>query len=447
VFGIACVLALCAWGGYHFWARAKPTPKPVAVPPEIPAAVVDEGVRTALTAARDKVLADPQSGQAWGELGLSYRAHNLNPESNACFAVAARFDPQNPRWPYLIGVINLLVAPDDAVPHLRTAYELATDPKHKSLTRLRLAEALFDRNDLAGAAQLYSEEARSDPLGARAQFGLGALAAARGDHQGAIAPLRHAADSPFAHRKATALLAASHRQLGTVAEAERLDREAARGGADLPWPDPFLTEYAGRETGRAARMKAAEQFEASGRFDEAVKELEAVARTDPDDQVLVSLGLNLAQMGRYADAERVLRVVTTRTPDHAVARYFLGVSIYFPAERAWLAGDRQWAQPRFEEAVKELRKAAALKPDKGMAHLYAGLALKYLGNLQEALDECRAGVRATPNLADTHLGVGEVLVAMGKSAEAVPHLETAARLALPNDTRAKALLEKIGKKP
>src|SRR6185503_4037107 len=131
-----------------------------AVPPEVPAAVVDPAVRAALAEARERVLAEPRSGSAWGELGWTFRAHNLNVESNACFAVAAKLDPKDPRWPYLIGAINLLIAPDDAIPHLRTAYELATEPAHKSLTRLRLAEALLDRNDLDGAAKLFNEEAQ-----------------------------------------------------------------------------------------------------------------------------------------------------------------------------------------------------------------------------------------------------------------------------------------------
>jgi tetratricopeptide (TPR) repeat protein len=441
---LVCVLALAGFGAYH-WLRPKPAAEPTPPPPEVPAVVVDPAVRSALTEAREAVLAQPQSGQAWGNLGLTFRAHNLNPESNACFAVAARLDPKNPRWPYLIGVSNLLLAPDDAVPHLRTAYELAVEPEHRSLTRLRLAEALLDRNDLDGAARLFTEEQEKNPRNPRAYFGLGAVAAARGDHRAAVAALVRAADTPFAHRKAAALLAASYRQLGDDTASERFERAAARGGADLPWPDPFLTEYTGRAVGRRARMTRAEEFEAKGQLADAVAVLEDVVQTDPDDQAVVSLGINLAKLGRYDRAERVLRTVVARAPDHASAHYFLGIALYMQAADAWV-GDRARAKPQFEEAVRELRRAAALKPDNGLAHLYAGLALKYLGDLPGALAECRSAVEVAPNLADTHLGVGEVLVAMDKPAEAVPHIETAARLSAPNDMRAKVLLEKIGKK-
>jgi len=291
-------------------------------------------------------------------------------------------------------------------------------------------------------------EAAANPVNARAQFGLGAAAAARGDHRAAVRFLAVAADSPFTRKKAAALLAASHRRLGDAAAAVRFEREAAGGADDLLWPDPFMAEYGRRETGRSGRMQAVEELEAKGRLREAVAELDALAQTASDDQVLVSLGMLQAKAGDFARAERTLRAVVARTPDHAVARYFLGIALYMPAEAAWLAGDRATAEPQLRAAVAELRTAAALKPDKGLAHLYAGLALKRLGDLPAAEAECRAAVRASPQFAEVHLRLGELLMTAGKGAEAVPHLETAARLAPPGDTQATTLLEKVrGKTP
>jgi tetratricopeptide (TPR) repeat protein len=95
----------------------------------------------------------------------------------------------------------------------------------------------------------------------------------------------------------------------------------------------------------------------------------------------------------------------------------------------------------FEEAAKELRKSTERKQD-GMAHLFAGRALAAAGHPDEALEECLIAVRVAPHLADTHLGVAEVLVARGRATEAVPYLREAARLALPQDTRAIELLKK-----
>ena len=134
-------MAVVAVGWYRH------THPPVVAPPEVPEAALDPGVRSALSRAREAVLKNPNSGPAWGELGMTFRVHGFYPQSNACFLQAARFDPENPRWPYLIGLINLLFAPDDAVPHLRTAARLAKTPEHRVAIRLRLAEALVERGE------------------------------------------------------------------------------------------------------------------------------------------------------------------------------------------------------------------------------------------------------------------------------------------------------------
>jgi len=437
-------LALAAIGGLVARSRFRAVPVPPAVSvPAIPESVVDADVRAALTAAEAKVLAEPRSGAAWGELGMLHRAHGLNTQSNDCFAEAAKLDARNPRWPYLIGLINLLIAPAEAVPHLRMAYGLASDPEYKSAARLRLAEALLERGELDEAERLFSGEVRENPRNPRGHFGLGTVAGTRGDHRAAIGYLAGVANSPFAHRRASGLIAAAHAQLGNVEEAERFGSEAGRGPPDLPWRDPYIAEYTRLEAGRSARLRVAEDYEARGQIPQAVMTLEELARSSPDDQLLVSLGINLAKMGEFARAERTLLAVLARAPDHAVGRYFLGISLYMQAEAATKAGEKARAEPQFRDALKQLRRAAELKPDNGLAHLYAGYSSKHLGDLPAAADECRAAVAASPHLVDTHLGLAEILIAQDRNAEAVPHLERAIRLATPNDTRAKSLLEKI----
>jgi tetratricopeptide (TPR) repeat protein len=435
--------AIVAAGGYLTWRRFDSSHPPPS-PPEIPVFITDEEVRGALTEARDQVLADPRSGDKWGSLGLRYRAHNLNAESNDCFAVAAKLDPQDPRWPYLIGAINLLLAPEEAVPHLRIAYRLSAIPAYKSAARLRLAEALLERKELNEAEQLFLEETQSGPWNARAQFGLGLIAVARGDYEPAIKFLTSAQTSPFAHRKAATILAAAYGQLQRPEEAQRFAQEASRGPQDLPWPDAFISEYLVLQAGRSARMQAVEKLEAEGRIPEAVAELESIARDSPDDLVLVTLGINLAKSGDYARAESPLRFVLSRSPEHAVGHYFLGISLFMQAEQLEKSGEKPRAETVFQEAIKELLQAAALKPDQGLAHLYAGFALKHLGKRPEAVEQFRAAIAASPQLHLTHFALAEALIDMEKPAEAMPHLEAAARLSPPGDTRAKDLLQKLG---
>src|SRR5579864_8980321 len=98
----AAVLA----SGWVLWKQLhKPVP-PTANPPEIPTSVHDKEIVAALERARNSVISNPNSGLAWGELGLVFLAHRFHRESDICFVEASRFDPTNPRWPYLIGLHN-----------------------------------------------------------------------------------------------------------------------------------------------------------------------------------------------------------------------------------------------------------------------------------------------------------------------------------------------------
>src|SRR5581483_7715334 len=128
VVGLVAV-ALAGAGGAAWWYATRPA---VPDPPPVPDRVTDPTVRAAAEEARAGVLRDPRSAAAWGEYGLVCRANGLNAESNVCFAQAARLDPDDARWPYLIGVLDLRFAPDEAPPHLQAAYRLATAPKYKS---------------------------------------------------------------------------------------------------------------------------------------------------------------------------------------------------------------------------------------------------------------------------------------------------------------------------
>lgn len=436
VLGLAA-LAVLGLAAYWLWPHSPQAAGPS--PPEIPSSVVDREVQEALSKAREAVLANPGSGQAWGELGLVFRAHELVNQSNICFTEAAARDAENPRWPYLLGLDGLASASPDAMNLLRQAYRLARQPEYQSAARLRLAEAYLDRGENDEAAKLFQEELSRNPGSARARLGLGVLAAGGGDDTAAIDHLTAVMQSPFANRKAAALLAASHRRLGHAEDASRYERLAATS-SDEPWPDPFLNEYLSRQTGRTARLMAASALEAQGREPEALAILAEMLKDNPDDRVMVSIGAALVRLKDVGRAEQVLRDVLKRSPDNALARDYLGVALSMQGEGLWGKKQTQQAIPYFTAALVEFRRAAALYPE-GKGNLHAGMALKYLGQFPEAAEAYRAAIRTSPHLASTHLALGEVLLQMGKPGEAIPHLEEAIRLAPASDKLARKLLE------
>jgi tetratricopeptide (TPR) repeat protein len=442
---LVLVIIAIVGGGVVAWQRfhSPLPPLPVANPPGIPDSLVDPELRAVLTKARERVIGDPRSENVWGDLGLLFRAHKLFEESIACFGEASKLNPANPRWPYLIGNLKLRLEPEGAIPYLRAAYSVSTEPGERSATRLQLADALLDRDELDEATGLYREELSRNSQNPRSHYGLGAAAFSRGDPAVAIDHLLIAASSPSSRQMASALLATCYSQLGRTSEAKRFEQEAARPPLDQPWPDPLDSGAADWQVGSDSRERMLGGLRDQGRNKEVIRALREIVRDHPEDQMEMSLGIEEVMAGEWLTAEKVLRKALAKNPDHATGRCFLGLSLYYQALFKWQSGNRGSANKLFEAALAEFRKSYELKPDMGQAHLFAGCSLKYLGRLPEAVEECRMVIRAMPQSSDAHYTLGELLHEQGKSEEAVPCLEDAARLAPANDNRAKTLLQKI----
>ncbi|HEV3383639.1 MAG TPA: tetratricopeptide repeat protein [Gemmata sp.] len=440
--GVVAALAIFG-GGISAWRRFHPEAMPFATPPEIPSLIVEPEVRAVLNKARQRAIDEPRSELAWGELGLINRAHALNQESIVCFAEAAKLNSSSPRWPYLIGTVNLIIAPDEAIPYLRTAYSLAAQADDRSAARLLLAEALLDHNELDEATRLFDEELAVNPQNPRGHYGLGVTNAKRGNTAAAIDHLLVAAKSPLSRQKASALLATNYYQLDQADKAARFEKESVRPPVDQPWPDSLDSGVSTWLVGSAARQRRVNELQANGRHLEAVAVLQEMARNNPEERDEVTIGIYLGMQGNWTAAEKAFRSALARNSDHATGRCFLGESLYFQAVAKWESGNRDAARQQFEAALVEFGKSIELKPDMGQAHLFAACSMKYLGRLPDAAAECRTAIQVMPQSADAHYTLGEVLHQQGKSGEAVSHLENAVRLAPPHDTRAKTLLQQI----
>src|SRR5437764_828110 len=86
-------LALAGWVGWRWYA----TP----APPRIPLDGVQTEIAQAVGAALEEVRRRPRSGAAWGRLGMVLHANGFDEHVADCYRNAERFDPNNPRWPYL----------------------------------------------------------------------------------------------------------------------------------------------------------------------------------------------------------------------------------------------------------------------------------------------------------------------------------------------------------
>lgn len=215
-FAGVCLLAL-AGGSYYFWRQNSPPEPPIIKLPDSDPAIVK-----AIEEGRVAVQRAPRSGQAWGRLGMVLSIHDVLPEADICFAQAERFEPREPRWPYLRGLARSGEDPAAALPSLQRAAEGCGDIP---APHLRLAELLIERGRLEEAEAEISPVLQRDPRDARALLCRARLAMARGQPQKALEfarqSIQHAPDVKASHT----LLGAIEQRSGN--QAVRRKRSAA----------------------------------------------------------------------------------------------------------------------------------------------------------------------------------------------------------------------------
>jgi tetratricopeptide (TPR) repeat protein len=435
---VAALLMLGGGAGVWWWFRA-----PVAVPPPLPANLTDPEVSQALQQARQKVVDNPRSALAWGQLGMTLEAHLYEPEADRCFAEAARLNPNDPRWPYFRGLHALKYDPDNAVAFLRQAADHAL-PGSASALRLRLAEALLERQQLDEAEKLFREEWQRESGQPRTAFGLGLIALARNDARAAEEFLTVARASPTARRPATAHLAALAHARGDKAAASRYERDVGpRSGDALAWPDPLVDEILALQVGLDTRLKGVSELERQHRYDEAAQAYLDQLKNHPSTRAYVGAGLNLVRLGNYDQGLPLLREAVKLDPESSNPHYTLAQALFMRAEKQWAqTPDAPEAKEWLREVIVEARRTTELKRDHAWAYLFWGLSLRYLGEPAAALVPLRQGVACRPGEIELQLALGETLLEVGELREAETHLENARQLD-PKDQRPARALERL----
>ena len=442
---LGALLLLVLAGVVVYYYRTRPVPP---VPPGEDLAGLEPAVREAVDSARRGVLAEPRSADAWGKLGETLLANELDTLSARCFAEAERLDPEEGRWPYYQGgtLINQGES-NAALPYLRRAVERCdttlTAPLHL------LGETLMSLGHLDEAEAQFREALRRKPDEPRARYNLGLVAVARQDWQVARDAFSACLADPACRQKARFQLAAVLARLNEPAKANEFLDQTRRMPKDLEWPDPLVAEYLQRAVKKRERYRRVEQLEAAGRYRDAVAVLVPMTEQFPDDALPhLTLGKMLGQTGDYARAEVALRKAMRLDPDTVQPLYFTSLVLYLQGEA--LAKDKRTeerAQACFREAAELARNALRLQPDYGFAHMSLGLALKRQGRPAEAIDALRKAVRCNPELAEIHYYLGETLAEQGHGAEARTQLDAALRLAEPHVAWRKAAEERLGKLP
>lgn len=147
--------------------------------------------------------------------------------------------------------------------------------------------------------------------------------------------------------------------------------------------------------------------------------------------------LGLFQAGRLEEAEAAWRAILARKPDDAEALHLLGLILLrtgraegaklldrsierAPRNAAFLNNRAQILAEtgRFDEAMRDLKRALMLEPRFHAALCHLGSLLRRQGRHEEALAAFRRALAIDPRLPDAHVGLGNVLRERGDPAGA-----------------------------
>jgi tetratricopeptide (TPR) repeat protein len=373
-------------------------------------------VREAIEAARTRVVSQPDSGTAWGELAMLLRAHGFDLPADAAFRRAEELDRDEFRWPYLLGVSLENVDPLEAERCLKRAIRLAPD---SALPRLSLAEMLADLGREQEAERLFRDASQLDSLNTRPLLGLARLKLAEGELADAEGLCRQVEEIEPEGRMVQELLARVLYRQGRQAEAERVRRRLETMPQVETSNDPYVAEVLIlRRDPNWIAVKAQTMLE-QGQTQRAVEYLESVITEHPGRvRFPLQLARALGGVGQAGRAREVLRQAIVDFPDSAELRLVQGLVL----------GELK----EIDAAIESFKAAIQRKPDYAEAWLWQGRALRDRGAAGRAERCFRQAIRFRPDLPDAHAALGELLLGSGGAAglaEAARELETAVDLA------------------
>ncbi len=411
--------------------------------------------------ARQAVLADPGSAQAFGRLGMIFQAHDLHTEAVACYARAAELAPDEGRWPYLAAQSMRQNDLEAAVGLFEEAARRGID--HPAF-HVGYGDVLAQLGRAEPAQAAYRKALELDPKVTHALYGLAQLALAKGAPEEAREHLEQAAAIAPWHGQVHTLLAQTYQRLGLAEDAAR-ELEAAGAYPDpTQAADPVYQEVEaeavntlaygsrGRRLAREGRFAEAEEqyrkvlelrtatatatagdysnlggvLAGQGKIDEAIALYEKALELDDDDPyALNNLAMALAQKGEPEKAVEHLSKAVAIEPAYPEAHHNLGLV------RA--------SQRRFSDAIEHYREALSHNPSFAAAHNDLGTALAGMRDLDAAIGHWRRALEIDPRQLGARYNLSLALVQRGEHREAVERLEKGMAIA-PNSSRLVSLL-------
>jgi tetratricopeptide (TPR) repeat protein len=387
--------------------------------PDLPLDSYSPAPREAIARAYKDATTRSGDAVAVGALARTLHAWEQWSAAHEAYARAQALAPRAFEWQYLDAlVLQRLARHADAVTRLEQALRLSPDYLP---ARVALAESLLESGDVERSERLFDQLRREPAAEPAAEFGLGRIAATRGEHQVALAHLERAVALFPEWGAAHYALALSYRALGRRDEAQRaLERHAQYGAR---WPgqvDPVRdTVMAVRDDAQTNLQKGLALADA-GNLAGAIAAHEAALARDPS---IAQAHANLISLyGRtrdWAKAEEHYRAVIALGFNVPDAHYDYGVLLGL--------------QEKWDAAADAYRQAIAIDPRHARAHNNLGEILERQRDLDGAAGEYRQAIASQPLFRLARFNLGRMLIALGRNSEAIMELE---KLTEPRDAEA-----------
>jgi tetratricopeptide (TPR) repeat protein len=395
--------------------------------PEIPISSLGSNAASTIRKQMDNVRGSPESGAAWGKLGMMLKSYGFREQAGKCLEEAERLEPSEPRWAYLQATLQNREATAVAIAKLRRTIVLGGN--EPEMPRLRLAQLLAEAGDEDQAREELRQLLATRPDCGPARLLMAHLSRERGEWAEATAMAMSCTTNPYTARAAWTLLAALHRRHDDTNAAQLASRRAAAVSPDVAWPDPYEDEVtAWRDDARSLSDRAQAHLMA-GRAADALPLVHQLAREHPQfAETWLLLGRAQFLQKQPVAAERSLRRFLTTDPGSVNGHFQLGMCLL--------------AQKRYTEAVATFQHTTTLKRDFGPAFFNLGFALAKSGKQREAIPAFKEAIRHNPEMIEAYVLLADLHLQFGEKAEAAALAQLADRLD-PADQRLALLRQKI----
>lgn len=392
-------------------ACSEPPPPPIQM---VSTEGVDVEVLRVVQRTLAQVDASPDDADLRAELALVYEANQLWHEANLAWEQTLLMRGADGRG---VEVYHRALCArqageiEDATALLQRAVALTPE---LAAAHYKLAETHLEVGELAEAEARFSAAARFAPTSSDPLVGLALVLLARDESAGAEVRAREALSIEPTLKRAHYALGLALRGLGRLDEAER-ELTLGLGSEARNLVDPLSARLVSLKTGYHARISEAVDHVAAGNPAAAVRLMEPILQTHPEDEVLLNnLAVAYTHLGRNEKAREVLlRII-------AINETSFAAYINLTAAELELGMNA--------EAMRHGEAAVRYAPDVAKTRLVRARVYMAYGRWNEAYADLKKAVQIQGEDALHHLLLAEVCQKLNKHTEAVKEFEVALRL-------------------